>query len=164
MWWKRVTERFVLSGCGTLYGLYRCTREIILRLDIRTVDFNHFYCAAELLIFHSKLGLNRFTLMTIDNVQHQRAVVVGSRGVQLRYIVESPAFVFGHIHYKLKSFALCVVGEKLERVIDGLQKEALFIGENGCDDIHQLRQVRDFDNVSMVHEGVEESGDNEGIF
>ena len=56
-----------------------------------------------------------------------------------------------------------MVGEQCQRMVDGLQIDALVIAEDGCDDVDQLRHVGDFDDVRVVDEGVEEGGDHQRV-
>ena len=49
-------------------------------------------------------------------------------------------------------------------LLNRLQEQSFVVGENRRDHVYQLRHVSDLDNVSVVHEGVQESGDYQRVF
>jgi hypothetical protein len=100
---------------------------------------------------------------SVDGVDDQLAVVECGGNVQVRHLVEAPGLVLGDVDEELQGFAFAVVGEQCQRMVDGLQIDALVIAEDGCDDVDQLRHVGDFDDVRVVDEGVEEGGDHQRV-
>src|ERR1019366_8486366 len=60
-------------------------------------------------------------------------------------------------------FALGVVGEQRQGMVNGLQVDAFVVAEDGRDDVDQLGHVGDFDDVGVVDEGVEEGGDDQRV-
>ena len=60
--------------------------------------------------------------------------------------------------------AFHVPAEQLQRIIDGLQEQALVVGEDRRDHIHQLRQIGDLDHIGMIDQRIQETGHHQRIF
>ena len=102
--------------------------------------------------------------MAVHHIQHQRAIVVRGGGIEVGHISEALARILRTIDEQLQRLTLAVIGEELERIINGLQEQTLLAGEHGRDHVHQLRHVGDLDHVGVIHESVEEGGHHQGVF
>src|SRR5207248_10361643 len=54
--------------------------------------------------------------------------------------------------------------EQLQRVIDGLEIQAFLIGEDGCDDVYELRHIRNLHDIAVIHKCVQKTRNDKRIF
>src|ERR1035441_2121236 len=164
MRWERIPQGAAAGSDGTLRRLDGGLVEIVFRLDVRSVDIRHLNRAGELLVFQFEGRLDGLVAMAADDVDHQRAIVERRGSIEIRYIVEPRAFVPGTVQIELERLALAVIGEQLQGGVNGLKEQGLLIGEDGGDDVDQLRHVGDLDDVRMIHKRVQEGCHHQGIF
>src|SRR5206468_8242916 len=55
-------------------------------------------------------------------------------------------------------------GKQLQGIEDRLQKDSVFVREDGGDNVHQLRHVGDFDDVRVIDERIQETRDDQRVF
>ena len=97
----------------------------------------------------------------VHHIQHQRAIVIRRRSIQVRHVSEALGRILRAlraIDKQLQRLTLAVVGEELQRKVNRLQEEALLSGKDGRDDVHELRHVGDLDDVRVIHERVQKRG------
>ena len=103
--------------------------------------------------------------MAVHHVQHQRAVVAAGRSIEVRARRRTARSCISGVSTNSSSaLPLRVVGEQLQRIINGLQEQALVVGENGRDHVHQLRHVGDLHDVGVIDECIQKGRDHQRVF
>src|SRR5580692_10215145 len=102
--------------------------------------------------------------MAIGDVQDQRSIVERGGGIEIGDVAEALGGVVRTVLQQVERFSLAIRGEELQRVIDGLQEQAGIIGEDGRNDVNQLRHVGDLHNIGVIDEGIQESRNDQSIF
>src|ERR1043166_199911 len=161
---KAVAEAATVCGGGTVNCSHGGGIEIVFRLDVGSVHLRYLNRSRELLVINLEFCLDGLFAVPVDEIEDQRAVLVASGGVHVRHFIEAPALVLRAFDQQFQSLTLGVIGEQLQRVIYGLQEHASFVRKDGRDDVHELRQIGDLHDVSVIYKRVQESGNNERVF
>src|SRR5205823_3330375 len=80
---ETVSHLLTSRGSRTAHGFDLRAPEIVLAFDIRTVYFGDANFVRKLLVLGFDLGLNGLILAAVDNIEHERAIIVGRRCVEL---------------------------------------------------------------------------------